>query len=281
VHALGSAGTQSSGLKAAQYGAMVQRMNAGRAAQSGLYSAALAARGFTGIANVFESDYGGFCTTFSASKERFNLEELTSGLGERFETMQVSLKFYCAAASVHASLDALRAIRLRRPVAANEVEKVLIYGAHITVEHVGFPYRPTGMTGAQMNLPFCMATMLLEGDAFVDQFADDAITDPDRIALANRIQVIHDPEITALGRELRSRVRVEIYLRDGTVLRETTDTARGRESRFASETEVIEKFLKLASHVLPAGKTDALISSVLKLEQIENVEKLAALMTQD
>ena len=45
VHALGIAGTQSSGLMAAQYGAMVKRMHAGRAAQSGLYAALLAAAG--------------------------------------------------------------------------------------------------------------------------------------------------------------------------------------------------------------------------------------------
>src|ERR1700722_12925343 len=37
VHALGIAGTQASGLMAAQFGAMVKRMHAGRAAQSGLY----------------------------------------------------------------------------------------------------------------------------------------------------------------------------------------------------------------------------------------------------
>ena len=42
VHSLGIAGTQSSGLMAAQYGAMVKRMHAGRAAQSGLYAALLA-----------------------------------------------------------------------------------------------------------------------------------------------------------------------------------------------------------------------------------------------
>src|SRR5690349_22687144 len=42
VHALGIAGTQSSGLMAAQFGAMVKRMHAGRAAQSGLYAALLA-----------------------------------------------------------------------------------------------------------------------------------------------------------------------------------------------------------------------------------------------
>ena len=64
VHALGIAGTQAAGLMAAQYGAMVKRMHAGRAAQSGLYGALLAEAGFTGIVDVFESPYGGFCTTF-------------------------------------------------------------------------------------------------------------------------------------------------------------------------------------------------------------------------
>ncbi|MEA2938455.1 MAG: hypothetical protein QOC56_1959, partial [Alphaproteobacteria bacterium] len=58
VHALGIAGTQSAGLMAAQYGAMVKRMHAGRSSQSGLYGALLAEKGFTGIVNVFESEYG-------------------------------------------------------------------------------------------------------------------------------------------------------------------------------------------------------------------------------
>ena len=84
VNALGIAGTQSSGLMAAQYGAMVKRMHAGRAAQSGYYGAILAKRGYTGIQNVFESDYGGFCSTFSRSHDRYNLQALSDGLGERF-----------------------------------------------------------------------------------------------------------------------------------------------------------------------------------------------------
>src|SRR5690349_3785770 len=81
VHALGIAGTQAAGLMAAQYGAMVKRMHAGRSSQSGLYGAVLAEQGFTGIVNVFESEYGGFCTTFSRSHDRFRLDALTEDLG--------------------------------------------------------------------------------------------------------------------------------------------------------------------------------------------------------
>src|SRR5258708_29818435 len=77
IPALGIAGTQSSGLMAAQFGAMVKRMHAGRASQSGLYAALLAARGFTGIEDVFENEYGGFCTTFSRSSDRLDRPQLT------------------------------------------------------------------------------------------------------------------------------------------------------------------------------------------------------------
>src|SRR5580658_3573607 len=111
VHALGIAGTQSAGLMAAQYGAMVKRMHAGRAAQSGLYGALLAERGFTGIVDVFEAPYGGFCSTFSRSTDRFKLDELSWELGRQFETMRISLKFYSCVGSNHTTLDAIRDIR--------------------------------------------------------------------------------------------------------------------------------------------------------------------------
>src|SRR5262245_42927636 len=120
VHALGIAGTQSAGLMAAQYGAMVKRMHAGRASQSGLYGALLARCGFTGIVDVFEAPYGGFCTTFSRSHDRFNLDELSAALGDRFETLRVSLKFYSCVGSNHTTLDAIRDIQRRRPFTPDE-----------------------------------------------------------------------------------------------------------------------------------------------------------------
>src|SRR4051812_43866865 len=61
-HALGIVGSQAGGLMAAQEGAMVKRFHSGRAAQSGVYSAMLAANDFTGITDVLEAPYGGFPT---------------------------------------------------------------------------------------------------------------------------------------------------------------------------------------------------------------------------
>jgi aconitate decarboxylase len=268
VHALGIAGTQAAGLMAAQYGAMVKRMHAGRAAQSGLYGALLAEAGFTGIIDVFESTYGGFCTTFSRSQDRFNLAELTAGLGERFETLGVALKFYACVGSNHTTLDAIRAIAARRPFAADEVANITVHGSQATVDHVGWPYRPQGLTSAQMNLPFCVATLLAEGDVFVDQFCEAAVTDPRRMALAAKVAVVHDPAITARGAKLRHMVRVEIAFTDGSLASETVEAPRGSEHKFASEADVVEKFRKLARRALSDRQAERIVELVLGCEQL-------------
>jgi 2-methylcitrate dehydratase PrpD len=280
VHALGIAGTQAAGLMAAQYGAMVKRMHAGRAAQSGLYGALLAEAGFTGIVDVFESPYGGFCTTFSRSTDRFRLDELTSGLGERFETLGVALKFYSCVGSNHTSLDALRAIAARRPFGPDDVEKIVVYGSQATADHVGWPYKPQGLTSAQMNLPFCIATLLIEGDVFVDQFSERVVTDPRRMALADKVTVLHDPDITALGAKLRHKVRVEVHFTDGTQETETVEAPRGSEQKFASEADVVEKFRKLAHHACTDAEATRIVELVLGCDKLDDIGVLVSALAQ-
>ncbi|HZP74508.1 MAG TPA: MmgE/PrpD family protein [Pseudolabrys sp.] len=278
VHALGLAGTQSAGLMAAQYGAMVKRMHAGRSAQSGLYGALLAQAGFTGIIDVFEAPYGGFCTTFSRSNDRFKLGELSAGLGERYETMRVSLKFYSCVGSNHTTLDAIRDIQKRRPFTLAELKKVVVHGSRVTVDHVGWPYKPQGLTSAQLNLPYCVATLFLEGDVFVEQFTEKDVGNAERIALSRKIEVVEDPAITAQGSKFRHKVRVDVHLTDGSVHSETREAPRGSEQSFASAGDIIEKFRKLSRGALSAPRQQALIDALLGLEKLADAAEVARLL---
>jgi aconitate decarboxylase len=275
VHALGIAGTQAAGLMAAQFGAMVKRMHAGRSAQSGLYGALLAEQGFTGIVDVFESPYGGFCTTFSRSEDRFDLDELSWELGRQWETKRISLKFYSCVGSNHTTLDAIRSMQAEKPFGPHDVESIVVHGSHVTVEHVGWPYEPQGLTSAQLNLPFCIATLLLEGDVFVDQFIDDVVDNKERIALSRKVSVVHDPAITERGSNYRHMVRVEAHLKDGTKLERTVEAPRGSEKSFASEADIVEKFKKLATHTVSEAKADAVVNLVLGAEKLARAEQIA------
>jgi 2-methylcitrate dehydratase PrpD len=279
VHALGIAGTQASGLMAAQYGAMVKRMHAGRASQSGLYGALLAQSGFTGIENVFESEYGGFCTTFSRSQDRFRLAELTAGLGETWQTMGVALKFYSCVGSNHTTLDALRELQAGRSFGPKDVKKIVVHCSQVTLDHAGWAYRPAGIASAQMNLAFCVATLLIEGDCFVGQFDEKAPTDRARMALAAKVEARADPAIAARGSKHRHAVRVEVHLADGGVLERAVETPRGSEPNFAGESQVVAKFEKLAAHALPRARVSQLCDAVLGMEKLKDASRIARLMT--
>ncbi len=278
VHALGIAGTQAAGLMAAQYGAMVKRMHAGRSSQSGLYGALFAEAGFTGIVNVLESEYGGFCSTFSRSHDRFKLEELIAGFGETWQTMGVALKFYSCVGSNHTTLDAIRAMQQERRFGPDDVSRITVHGSQVTMDHVGWKYVPQGLTSAQLNLPYCVATYLLEGDCFVDQFTEDKVADPARMALAGKVGVRHDAGITAKGSKFRHMVRVEVELADGTKMERAVEAGRGNEKNFASEAEVVEKFEKLAAHVLPRSRVEQLRDAMLTLDKLDDAAELARLM---
>ncbi|MDH3437694.1 MAG: MmgE/PrpD family protein, partial [Betaproteobacteria bacterium] len=278
VHALGIAGTQAAGLMAAQFGAMVKRMHAGRSSQSGLYGALLAAGGFTGIVNVLESEYGGFCTTLSQSRDHFNLTELTAGLGSTWQTMGVALKFYACVGTNHTTLDAIRDMQRERPFGATDVKKIVVHGSQVTVNHVGWKYVPQGLTSAQLNLAYCVATWLIEGDCFVDQFTEDKVADAARMALSEKVEVVHDPEITAKGAKFRHLVHVEAHLTDGTVLKRTVEAARGSEKKFASDAEIVEKFEKLAVKALPKAQLGKLRDTMLGLDKLGDATEIARLL---
>ena len=91
--------------------------------------------------------------------------------------MRISLKFYSCVGSNHTTLDAIRMMQAKTPFGPDDIESIVVQGSQVTVEHVGWPYTPQGLTSAQLNLPFCVATLLLEGDVFVDQFTDDVVDD--------------------------------------------------------------------------------------------------------
>src|SRR5262249_30806994 len=86
----------------------------------------------------------------------------------------------------HTTLDAIRDIVRRRPFILADIEKIVVHGSQVTVDHVGWPYRPEGLTAAQLNLPFCVATLLIKGNVFVDQFKPEAVTDERRIAISRK-----------------------------------------------------------------------------------------------
>ncbi|MGH7773644.1 MAG: MmgE/PrpD family protein [Candidatus Binatia bacterium] len=277
LHTLGIAGTQAAGLMAAQHASMVKRMHPGRAAQAGVYGALLASKGFTGIEDILEAPYGGFCSTFC---DKPNLSHLTQELGERFETLNVGFKPYPCCGSNHTSIDALKKILHEHPeVDSDKVERIRIRTTRTTKLHVGWPYEPNSMTTAQMSLLYCVAALLHDRDFFVDQVTEKSIRRPDVLETTKKIEVVEEPEFEALGDEGRHGVTLEVQLKDGKSYREKVLAAKGSDKNPMTTDEVLKKFRLLASRVLSPGRVEELEETVLQLEKLADARRLAELLT--
>jgi aconitate decarboxylase len=267
-HALGIAGPQASGLMAAQFGSMVKRMFSAKGAQSGLYAALLAADGLTGIEDVFEEKYGGYCTTFSQTPDQFNLPALSEGLGTRWETMRIAIKPHASVGTNLAALDAFDELIKETGLKAADVDGITIAVTESALHHSGWsPYVPQSLTTAQMHMGFCVAMKLIDGEVFVDEMVEENIARPDLVELANRVKVIRSPEREQKGIAYARGADVEVVLKDRRTLSKTVDFYVGSSQRPMTDTQITTKFRRLASKSLSPEKVTELEGTILNLER--------------
>lgn len=264
--ALGIAAPQAAGIMASQFGSMVKRMLSAKASQSGLYAALLAREGFTGIEDVFEAGYGGYCTTFTQSEDQFDLSALTSELGTRWETMRISIKRHACVGTNLSALDAVEEL-MQEGLRAADVERITVRMTQDAVKHSFWtPYEPTGLTAAQMHLGYCIGMQLLEGEVFVDQMVDANIARPDVLALCERVDVVRDEAREHKGRVFARGADVEVVLKNGRTLTRTVDNFLGSYQRPMSDEQMAVKYRRLAEKTLSPERTRELERLVRNLE---------------
>jgi 2-methylcitrate dehydratase PrpD len=277
VHqALGIAGSQAAGLMAAQEGAMVKRLHSGRAAQSGVLSALLAERGFTGIPDVLEAGFGGFASTMGGGEPDLRL--LTAELGERWETEQIGFKVYASCAAAQTSLDVVRRLRADHDLSSDDVSVITIHSSTHAAVHCGWHYKPAGVTAAQMSIPYGVARMLLDGAVTAAEFSDAAINDPRAVDLASRVVVVPDEGIDELGPMRRYTVHVEVETHGGETFHGTAADRPGSPTLPLSDEELTEKFFGLATPVVGREAAARIAELVESLEKLGDTAELTALL---
>jgi aconitate decarboxylase len=272
VDALGHAGQQTAGLMATQHGGMGKRLLAGKAAHSGTLAALLAAHGFTNVPNIFECEYGGFSSAFTGGGENYRLEELTRGLGTDWASASLNFKMWACRVPIHPTLEALKSLQNEHGLQADQVKKVSVWLDEGAYKAVGFPWVPTTPTSAQLNLTYCAALLLLEGEVFVEQFASKKLDDPRTLDMTARIDCIHDPELDAFG-SFQQRTRVEVQLVDGQTLSAIGNT-RGSAGVPLQRWDIVEKFQKLTRGLLSEPAQAALIAQCDGLDALSDVRDM-------
>jgi aconitate decarboxylase len=274
--ALGLAGTQSAGLMAAQFEAMCKRMHHGFAARNGLYSALLAAGGYTGIKRVFEREYGGFLSVFGEGHSP-DAGKIVGGLGEQWETERIAVKPYAAMGALHAPLDAIFHIMAQRPLNSQEIDRIDIDMSHAAYHHGWWRLeRPLTPIAAQMNVAYAVAAAILDGAAMVRQFAPQRINRDDVWELIPRITAHHDREFDKRGSSARA-TRLTIHLKDGTRLQHFVEVARTIGAPLTND-QIVAKYRTLTDGIVASRRQADIADAVLNLEALGDTSHLTRLL---
>jgi aconitate decarboxylase len=274
--ALGLAATQSAGLMAAQFEAMCKRMHHGFSARNGLYSALLAAGGYTGIKRVFEREYGGFLSVFGEGHSP-DVGKITEKLGERWETLRIAIKPYAAMGALHAPLDAIFDIMAKRPLKSGEIDRIDIDMSHAAYHHGWWVLeRPLTPIAAQMNVGYAVAVAILDGAAMVQQFAPQRINRDDVWELIPKITAHHDPDFDK-DRSATRKTRMTVHLKDGTRLQHVVEIARTIGAPLANE-QVVAKYRTLTDGIVAPQRQADIADFVLNLEAARDTSGLARLL---
>jgi 2-methylcitrate dehydratase PrpD len=274
-HALGMAGSQAGGLMAAQEGAMVKRFHSGRAAQSGIYAAQLAADGFTGILDALEAPYGGYLSTYS---DKPNPSRLTDGLGKTWETLNVGYKPHASVTSIHSALDALSELMNEHGLKAADISKVETGLSPMTHVHCAWEYKAQGVTAAQMNLYYGMAVIAIDGAAFTEQFREARLSDPQILDFISRITAHVDPEIEKMGAPFRHASRVKITARNGKLYEKLSLHRRGSPENPLSPEEVVHKFRNVVAPCMDKSAAEMIITTVNQFETLTDISSVMPLL---
>jgi 2-methylcitrate dehydratase PrpD len=264
TNGLGIAGSLAGGLLEFAHsgnGAMVKRLHLGRAAESGVLAASLAAEGFTGPNTVLEGE-AGYLTAFASESD---VSELTRGLGKDYASLYIMMKRYACHVTAHRPVEGILTLRERYKFAPDDVVSIGLTGNTRMAKTNNIP-APADRLLAQYSIPFSVALALYRNPIDPDSFDENVASNPQILAMARRVKMT---EIPGQAREdLDSRVSVT--LKDGRTLTENVTEFMGTPARPLDRAGLREKFL-LMSKRFPRADMERMFD---RLQNIENERSL-------
>lgn len=245
-------------------GATVRNIYTGLSNQLGLLATELAKAGVTAARGAVESVFGQILST------RFDPDYLTHGLGEDYNICKNYFKMYACCRYNHAVLDAVQLILTENLIACDQIKKIEVktYGLASLLKE----QEPANMLAAKFSIPFAVAAYIVLGHAGIDAFSDKTVEDERIRNLAQKINVIEDPSLTAMLPAKRP-AQVTIYMQDGRRVEKIVFSSQGGFDNPYPVDMLLGKFGQLAQNVVGIQAAKHIIKLCLRLEKIDDIRE--------
>jgi 2-methylcitrate dehydratase PrpD len=250
-------------------GVTIRNAYPGRSGLEGILAVDLYRAGFTGLPDAPSDVYG------TILADRFEPERALDGLGGPLRIEQNYFKLYACCRYNHFALDAVLAMARAERLSHDQVARVVVTTIPFGPRMAGFA--PTSMLAAKFSIPHAVAAALVLGRADVSAFVEPALSDARVRALAVRVDVRVDPQMSPRRSDYPTAA-VEIVLEDGRRLSGSTTVVRGDFENPVPADEVIEKFRSLAAGPLGEERAREVVRLAEQVDTLKDVRDLTALL---
>ena len=265
--ALGLAASQPVGVRE-QFGTMTKPFHPGAAARAGLMSALMAKHGFTASARALEAPRG-LMQTYST---RFDWNEITDALGQRFEIAFNTYKPFACGIVIHPSIDGCVQLATAHRLRGDDIARIDLVVHPLVLELTGKTAPRTGLEGKFSVYHACAAGILF-GQAGEAEFADAVVARPDVVALRDRIRARADATVA------EDAADITVTCTDGRRLHLAVAHAIGSLERPMTDADLERKFHGLVDPVLGAARAGQLIDACASLARASDVRAITSLAT--
>jgi 2-methylcitrate dehydratase PrpD len=272
--ALSLGATQAGGLRE-NFGTMTKPFHAGRAAENGVVAAEMAALGFTASPNGLEAERG----FFRAAGGGYTLSAIDGMLGApwTFHAPGVSIKPHPSGSLTHPGMAVMTELIRANDIKAADVRRVKV-GTNHNMPNALIHHRPKNELQAKFSMEFCMAILLLERVAGLEQFTDEVVNRPDVQAMIAKVEFGVHPEAEAAGFDKMTTI-IEVEMADGRVHRGRADFGKGSPANPMTDSELAEKFRQCAAWGgLDKPRADKILDTVWNIESLQDVNDLTQLL---
>ena len=266
--ALGIAASRAGGVSA-NTGTMTKATHCGNAGRMGLEAALLAAKGFTGHADIFEHPAGYVSVCFG---EGFDLEAVTRDFGHPYRMVDpgIGIKKHPSQYGTHRGIDAALELRQTYDIDPAQITSIQIETPVMRYTDRGAPR--TGLEG-KFSFQYTVASALLDGRIGMGTFTDAQVRRPEIAELLAKTPLHMDPKIPSNFDEMW--ITVSVQIQDGKAYSVRCDRPRGIWGNPLSREERLTKVRQCAARVLSDADIEKLIEMVENLEHASSQDILA------
>jgi 2-methylcitrate dehydratase PrpD len=170
--------------------------------------------------------------------------------------------------------EMLRLIK-ENSIKAEDVVRVRV-GTNSNMPNALIHHRPKDELQAKFSMEFCMAILLLDGSAGLNEFTDPTVEREDVKAMIEKVDFVVDDVAEAAGYHLMTTI-IDIELKDGRKISGRADFGKGSPAFPMSYEEVAGKFRENAEFAgMSAAKANEIVELVRRLDTLDRLDDLAA-----